>query len=909
MREWLTRLIDWMRRDRLDAELAEEMRFHREHLERDARAVGMEQGEARWSARRQLGNVTRVNEEARDRWSIPWLDHVQQDVRYALRGLRKAPGFTAAVVITLGLGIGANAAMFGVVDRLMFRPDPYLRDPGSVHRVYLQTTGRERTLTSVSFPYARYLDLKKWTTSFAQSAAFVQSRHAVGTGEATRIQKVLGVSAEFFDFFDARPASGRFFHPDEDALPAGANVAIVSFDYWKNELGAGDVIGRSLQVGNVAYTIVGVAPEKFVGVSEGRRPAVYIPITAYGANEGGGARIDYFERYNWDWTEMIVRRKQGVSAEAANLDMTNAFVRSRQAARVVHPNFLQVERASPRAIAGALRTGAGPEPGLESRTLLWISGVAAIVLLIACANVANLFLARALRRRREIALRLALGVSRGRLAASALTESLVLSLIGGAAGVITAQWGGVALQRIFNPLDPEFSVLTDWPTLAIAFAAALVSALLAGAVPAVFAGRENMAGTLKSGAREGTYQKSRVRVALLVTQGALSVALLVGAGLFVRSLSNVQQTRLGYDVSPLLFAEWDDRGTPLTPVTRRQLAERMHAAALRVPGVRSAAWATNTPLHGTSTTGLSVAGIDSIPLLGRFTHHAATPEYFETIGTRIVRGRAFNEQDGLLAPPVVVVSEAMAGALWPGKDPIGQCLRIAMPSARTPFRGNWSAVKADTMPCTSVIGVAENVLNSYERDYPHRYYLPEAQVMLGGSMLLVRMETDATAATEEVRRAVQAVMPGMAFVYVRPFSELMDQQQRSWRVGATMFLAFGVLALIVAAVGLYGVIAYNVAQRMHELGVRVALGAQRSDVMRLVIGQGVGFALAGVVVGSALALLAGRWIQPLLFRQSATDPLVFGIVGALLILTAVVASAVPAVRALRADASTVLRAE
>jgi putative ABC transport system permease protein len=898
MRELIARLRDWLRRDRLDAELAEELRFHRELLERDARAVGAATDEAAWAARRKLGNTTRVTEESRDRWSLPWLDHLQQDVRYALRGLRRSPGFAVTVILTLGLGIGANVAMFGVIDRLMFRPDPYLRDPGSAHRVYLQMTGRERQITLVSFPYARYLDLKRWTTSFSQVAAFVQARHAVGTGEATRVRKIAGVSAGFFDFFEARPVLGRFFLATEDTIPAGANVAVLSFAFWSSDFGQRDVIGESIQVGNEPYTIIGVAPEGFTGVSEGTPPSVWLPITTYGWNEGGGSRRDYFERYNWDWTEMVVRRKPGVSAEAASEDLTRAFVRSRQAARVLHPSYVQVERANPRALVGALKTMGGPDPGLESRTLLWVTGVAVIVLLIACANVANLMLVRALRRRREVALRIALGVSRGRLATQSFTESLVLAALGCVAGIAIAQWGGASLRGLFLPYESAMDFATDWRTLGVATAVALAAGLLTGLAPVLLAGHGDLTSALKSGAREGTYQRSRLRAALLVTQGALSVVLLVGAGLFVRSLGKVSDMHLGYDVNPILMAEWESRGTPMTAADRRMVRDRILETARGIPGVEHAAWVTNTPVHGTSTLGLSVPGVDSVAALGRFTYQTAGPDYFATIGTRILRGRAFTRDDRAGAPLVTVVSEAMARKLWPGRDALGQCIRIG-----------WWPAKADTMPCTTVIGVAENAVNSFEEDLPLRYYLPGDQVDFGGSLLLLRMRGDPIAAVDGVRRALQAVMPGLSYVFVQPFSELIERQRRSWRLGATMFVGFGVLALLVAGVGLYGVIAYMVAQRMHELGVRIALGAQGRDVVRLVVGQGLRFAIAGVAVGCLLALAAARWIQPLLFQQSATDPVVFGVVGILLIAVAVVASTVPAVRATRADPNTVLRVE
>ena len=260
MREWLVRLRDWLRRDKLDAELGEELRFHRERLERDARADATDPEQARYAARRRLGSELRAREESRDRWSWPWLDHFLKDVRYAVRGLRRSPGFTATVVLTLGLGIGANAAMFGVIDRLMFRPFPYLRDPSRVHRVYLQTTYRDRTrIQPGGYEYTVYLDLKKWSSAFSQFAAFTAEQMAVGVGTAARERRVAPVSASFFDFFDARPALGRFFVAAEDTTPRGASVAVLSYRFWKSEFGGRNVLGESLQVHNIPCTIIGVA--------------------------------------------------------------------------------------------------------------------------------------------------------------------------------------------------------------------------------------------------------------------------------------------------------------------------------------------------------------------------------------------------------------------------------------------------------------------------------------------------------------------------------------------------------------------------------------------------------------------------------------------------------------------------
>ena len=897
MREWLTRLRDWLRRDRLDRELTEELRFHRDQLARDAQARGTSAEEAQWAARRALGNDTGLRETARERWSWPWLDHFQKDVRYAIRGLRRSPGFTATVVLTLGLGIGANAAMFGVIDRLMFRPFPYLREPARVHRIYLVSTYREKTSFNSSTEYARYLDLKRWTTSFSEFAGFANRSLAVGVGDAARERQVAVVNATFFNFFEARPALGRFFQPAEDRTPKGAAVAVLSYAFWKSEFGGRNVLGQSLQVRNIPSIIVGVAPEGFVGVSDGEPPSVYIPITTFaGASSSPRTAATYYTRYNWGWMSVMARRKPGVTADQASRDLSIAYRKSWNAERDIEPSITPAELAKPYAIAGPLKEAAGPDAGLESKTLLWVTGVAVIVLLIACANVANLMFARVLRRRRETAVRLALGVSRGRLIAQSLTESLLLAGLGCIAGVLIAQWGGAALRQLFVRNVSSLEILTDWRTLGVSAAFALLAGVLTGLGPAFLATRGDLAGSLKAGAREGTHQRSRTRAGLLVLQGALSVILLVGAGLFVRSLGNVRSMRIGFDAEPVLLITSNLRGMPMSDSEQVRLGKRLLEAGQRIPGVEHAAWVSSVPFWSSSSTSLFVTGIDSVRKLGRFTYQSTTPDYFATMDTRILRGRPFSAEDRQGAPRVVVVSQAMADVLWPGQEALGQCIRIG----------------ADTMPCTTVIGVAETAVQNslLGDDAGYHYYLPIDQYSpADGLGLFARMRGDPTAQVENVRRALQQVMPGTSYVTVRPMRELVAGQRRSWQVGATMFVAFGVLALLVAAVGLYGVVTYNVAQRMHELGVRVALGAQSADVVKLVVGQGVRFAVSGVLVGLALALFAAKWIQPLLFRQSARDPVTYGAVGALLLTVALVASAAPALRATRADPNSALRGD
>ena len=901
MREWLARIFDWLRRDRLDAELNQELAFHRQQLERDARHAGVAADEAQSSANRRLGNTTRIVEESRERWSVPWLDHLQQDVRYTLRGLRRSPGFTLSVIATLGLGIGANVAMFGVIDQLMFRPHAYLRNPGSVHRVYLQSMvldpgrgGRTRRTTD-GLEYTRYADLTRWTRSFSQTAAFSTWPLAVGTGASIRERDVAAVSASYFQFFDARPALGRFFLESEDVTPVGAQVAVLDFGFWKSEFGGRDVIGQPLRVGGMNATIVGVAPEGFAGLSESTPPAVYVPITTLAGMDRSEDGKTYFTTYEWSWLGMAVRRKPGVSMDAANADLTTAYRRSWNAERLTQPRLSTPEQAEARAIVGSVRTSAGPNPTLENRTLVWVTGVAAIVLLIACANVANLFLARVLRRRREIALRVALGVSRTRLVVQSLTESVILSLLGGVVGVAVAQWGGIGLRQLFADNVSQVGVITDQRTLVFAFVAALITGVLTGSAPVLFSLRRDLAPTLKLGPRQGTYERSALRTGLLVMQGALSMVLLVGAGLFTRSLAHVRDMRIGYDADRVLIVTRNLRGADLTDSARAQLGRRLLASAQAIPDVESAALVSSVPFRTTSTTRLSVAGIDSIRQLGEFSYQQGTTDYFKTIGTKIVRGRGFTADDRATSPGIAVVSESMAKVLWPNADAIGKCMRVG----------------ADTMPCTTVVGIAEDVMHDDLVERQHfRYYLPIEQFRpSSGYALLLRMRSDPAKASDRVRRTLQAVMPGETYVTSRLFGEMVEGERRSWQLGATMFVALGGLALVVAAIGLYGVIAYNVGQRMHELGVRVALGAQASSVVRLVVGQGLRFAAFGVATGALLALVAARWVQPLLYNQSATDVRVFGLVGGVLLGVALLATSIPARRATKVDPISVLKSD
>ena len=898
MREWLTRVVDWLRRDRLDRELQEELRFHEQQLTHDAAGRGVGPDAARQYARTRLGSVQRVREESRDRWSLPSLEHLLNDIRHAGRSLRHAPAFTAAVVVTLSLGLGANAAMFDITDRLMFRPLAALRDPDTVHRVYMQTAQVDGVTTFSWVPFERYQDFQRWTSSFSEFAAISERQVLVGSGDEARERRIAGVTASYFDLFAAPPVRGRYFSPGDDTAPIGASVAVISHELWQNAFGARDVIGAPLQIGSLAATIIGVAHPAHAGVTDTMPAAVFVPITAMGPVVGGAAAARWSTGYGSFWGDVLVRRRPGVSLEQASADVDQAFRRSYDAQRAAEPNgpTRPTDVARPTARVASVRPGAGPNPSLEVRTALWVSGVAVVVLLIACANVANLVLGRAVTRAREVAVRAALGAGRTRLLTHALAESLLLAAMSavGALALATVSAGAILAMLVPGgaPSAPASSIRT---LSAVGGAACAISSVL-GLVPALAASRTTMAASLRVGPRTGHAHRPRLRAALVIAQTALSVVLLVGAVLFVRSLNAVRTMPLGYDADRVLLVNSVVRGATLDAASRMALRRRLIETAEALPGVTAVSWRSSTPLGLNAQLRFSADGIPSVGELGQFTAQEATGGYFEVMGTRILHGRGLSDGDTASAPRVVVVSEGMAARLWPDADPLGKCLRFGNPA---------------TAPCTAVVGVAEDIVqSSVTAEHRFHYYLPIDQTSpAGGAGLALRVAGNPAHEADRIRRALQPLMPGTSYLTTQPLADLVSRAHRSWRLGATMFMALGLLAVVVAAVGLFSLIRYSVTQRAHELGVRSALGASRADILRLVIGQNVRFAVTGIAAGIGLAILASSQIEPLLFRQSATDPGVYALVGMLMIAVALGASATPAIAASRTPPIRSLRAE
>ncbi|MEW5916953.1 MAG: ABC transporter permease, partial [Gemmatimonadota bacterium] len=644
------RLRSIFNRRAMEQELDEEVAAH---VEREAAKYvkqGMTPDDAVRRARLAFGGVEQIKEDARDARGTALVDGFVQDLRYAARGLRARPGFTAAVLIALGLGVGANTAMFGIVDRLLFRPAAFLREPERVNRVYLQYIWNGETRIEGSLSYLRTTELAT-APSVERSAILADRRIDVGLAADARELNIAAVSASMFDFFDVRPALGRFFGRDEDKTPVGARVVVLTYDFWQSAYGGRtDILGQTLHIAAAPFTIIGVAPPGFVGFTEGEAPtgagrAAYVPITTV----AGSVSRDFYQNHGWSWLSLFVQRRPGATLEATTADLTTAFQRSWELEREREGNarWPTAVAAGARTVVTPPQAARGPEAAPDTRVATWVMGVAAIVLLIACANVANLLLARAAGRRRETALRLALGVSRRRLVQQLFTESVLLAALGGLVGLVLAEWGGRILRALFLPGAAAVAVARDGRTLVFLGAVSIGVALLTGLAPAFAAMRPDVAGALKAGQREGTYRRSRLRTGLLLFQGALSVVLLIGAGLFVRSLDNVRQLRLGYDVDPVVVVQARFRPA-LTPAQADALGARLLDAARTIPGVRSATLTASIPFGGNEGRGFPYyPGVDTarVRLGSRYMLQAGTPEYFETLGTRILRGRGLTADD------------------------------------------------------------------------------------------------------------------------------------------------------------------------------------------------------------------------------------------------------------------------
>ena len=893
------------RRRRVEAETDDEIRFHLAMRVDALVARGVPRDVAEAEALRRFGPLDEVRPQllaaARHREErlsmFERFEALRDDVRYALRQLRRAPGFSAALALTFALGIGANATMFEILDRLLFRPPAFMPDADRVGRLYFhrpRPDGTDRIDHNIS--YLRYIEMRDHTRAFATTAAVYQDdERVVGTGAGAEKLSVGLVSASFWKMFDVRPELGRFFTAEEDVPPNGTAVAVLGYGYWRTRLG-GDrgVLGKPIRIGGKEVTIIGVAPKGFHGIWP-TTTAAYVPISS-GAVDMFGTH-EWSRGHNASWLEMIARLRPGVTPAAATAELTTAFRRSRTDAAAAQPKATPIrpqELALSRGEFAPLPMDRGPRASDSAKVATWLAGVAAIVLLIACANVANLLIARGIRRRREIAVRVALGVGRGRLVAQLLTESILIAVLGGVLGLLLAHFGGGAIRALLLP-NVDWTLVPAFDSRVILFTsgAAILTGLLTGLAPAAHALRADVNRSLKAGEREGGGQRASIRTGLLLAQAALSVVLLIGAALFVRSLRNVEALDLGWQPDRVLLIGLDTRGTDLETEGRQALTQRVVDRLRTTAGVVSVSTLFSIPFQSTWSDDVFVPGMDSAAHQRTYVVNPVGDDYFATIGTRILRGRAVGASDPKAGPLVAVVSESMGKLLWKGKDPIGQCFRLG----------------ADTAPCREVVGIAEDMtFGDIRNDDSMQLYVPSTQEQAGGS-IIARVAGDPRLQAEPLRREIQGLLPGMGYATVRPLTTVLDSVLRQWRLGATMFSIFGFIALVLAAVGLYGVIAYDIAQRMREMGVRVALGAQASDIRRLVLWQGLRVATIGAALGTLAAALTAKYIADLLFATSAHDPVAFVGAAVTILVVAVLATLIPARRATRVDPVVALRSE
>jgi len=823
---------------------------------------------------------------------MPW-DALRRDVIFAIRSLRREPAFALFVAATLALATGANAALFGIADRLLVRGPDHVRDAERVRRVYVtaQPPGMGQ-FTTAGVGHVTY-DIVRRASSAEAAATYAINDGTTGRGAEAREIKIGYASASLFSLLGVQPAQGRFFADEEDSTTGARRVAVISDGLWQRQFGrATDVLGRSLIINDDPYDIVGVAPSGFTGAELGRVD-VWAPMNLL------SARItnDWMRSWSAQWLSVIIRLRQGVDPDAASDELTTLFTRAYDGDEK-HMREARVWTAG----LGAADDGSEPA---ESRVVRWLSGVSLLVLLIACANVMNLLLARGARRARELGIRRALGASRLALLRMLVIESTLLSLIGATLGLLVAHViGGAARNTLLSSIEWS-SAPVDARVLLVSLVTATAMGVFVGVVPAIDVTRDALARALRSGVRGGSGRRLRLRAALTVVQSTLSVALLIGAGLFVRSVWNARHVDLGFDPDRVLVVEVSraslaglDTSARDTERARRRLFLAGVLDRVRgVPGVEGASVAVGLPFGNRFSVRITVPDLDALPQTGTGgpSISAVEPAYFRTMGTRLLRGRDFNPTDRAGSAPVAIISEFMARTVWPGRDPIGRCVRIGDPPG----------------PCTTIVGVAENTHRARLVEAPKMHvYIPLGQeVGFGGAAMLVRSSQDAESVADAVRSELTTADATITFVATETLAERIDPQMRSWELGTSTLLFSGLLALVVSAVGIYSLLAYLVADRRHEIGVRLALGARVDHVAMIVVRWSIGMSLAGIAAGCLIAAALGTFMQPLLFQVSARDPMVFGSVAGVLLLVALAASLLPSLRAARVDPLEALRAE
>lgn len=817
-----------------------------------------------------------------------------QDVRYGIRALFKNPGFTAVAVVTLAVGIGANTAMFSAINGLLLRPLPVERGERlvSVYRTDVQS--RE----SGELSYPDYVDLRDNGDVLSGVVGHKLTHVGLGSGrDATLVWGEL-VTGNYFDVLGVKPVLGRGFLPEEDRTPESHPVAVIGYRLWRERFGGDPAIaGRTVKINGHEFTVVGVAPESFNGTKFGLALDIWLPIMMHDQIRTGFADDNrVFEARGDHWLEVLGRLRDGVSVEQANAGL--AALGSRLATDYPDTNAGTTISAAPERDT---RFGEGSRDRTNLAAAMPMA-VVGLVLLIACANVSNLLLARASDRHKEIGIRLALGAGRGRIVRQLLTESVVLAAAGGAVGALLAVWA-VGLLNVFLPPIPYPVALNTSPdvrVLSFSLLVMLAAAVAFGLAPAFSASKLDVVSILK-GSGEGISGRGRhrLRAALVIVQLALSFVLLIGAGLFARSLANASSADPGFEARNVLFLTVDvgllGYGEQRQRDFYRQLVDRVEA----MPGVRSATAVNIVPLGDShSTTGPIVAEGRALERpedrIGAGVS-VTSPGYFETLGIPLLGGRNFSAEDTPDSRPVVIVNDTLAARLWPGESAIGKRLR--------------AGTEADGR-LYEVVGVAKTGKYWSLDENPKRYmYFPLSQNPTPEMTVLVRTEGDPIGIAGVVRDTVHALDPNLPIYDVKSLETHFGYALWAPRMGASIATLFGGLALLLAAVGLYGVMAFLVSRQTREIGIRMALGARPRDVVRMIVAKGLVLTAIGAGIGLAVSLAVARVLSNLLFGVSPLDAVVFGGVAAVLTGVALTAAYVPARRATRVDPMEALRYE
>jgi len=880
LRGWLMRLFGLFDRGRREREFAEELESHLAlHIEDNLRA-GMSPEEARRRAFIKLGGVTQTTELHREQRGLPMLETLLQDLRFGARMLRKNPGFSFIAILTLALGIGANTAIFSLVNAVLLRPLPYA-SPEQLLMLRERLAGRDLPVS-----YLNFTDWREQNSVFESLAAVRQreSFNFIGAGEPERLQGRL-VSANFLATLGVRPFVGRDFLAADDRSGAGATV-ILSYAFWQRRFGAAaSVIGQSITLNQASFTVIGVTPPDF---QFGAEADVTVPL--------GLSAARFRLRGKDPGLLAVARLKSNVSLAQAEAEMQTITTRLAQQ----YPDSNAGRSVRMEALRESLI-------GNARLPLLLLFGAVGLVLLIACANVANLLLVRATARGKELAIRAALGASRRRLMRQLLTESLLLAAAGGAAGLLLAFWGTSFIVAQLQPLlatgIPRLREAgVDLPALGFTLAASLLTGVLCGLAPALQFPQQSLSGALKENERGTSGHRSRLRSGLVVAEVALTLTLLLGAGLLIRSFQRLLQVDPGYDARGLL--------TMLLPVNvgaaeGSKLAtffDELQQRVQSLPGVTATAVSNGLPIAGANQPPFFIEG--RRPEAGREpggVMYIVSPAYFQTLGIQLLKGRGFSEQDTRESRLVAVIDEALARQHFQDQDPIGQRLALAVPGTSS----------------YEIVGVVRHVEHfSLDGQAPvaAQFYLNFNQIplpMLTQTVifLLVRGAGDPLSLAAPVRRQIAALNPTQTVFNLQTMEQVVAQSIVRQRFSMLLLGVFAGVALLLASVGLYGLMSQTVTARQRELGIRLALGAQSRDVLRLVIGQGMKLVLLGAGLGLLGALVLTRQLKTLLFGVSATDLGTFALVTLLLLLVALLACWIPARRATRVDPLIALRCE